>query len=110
MATKGIIVDIEEVIKRTGLRKTLILEFAKRELIDIISEGGKDFVYEEEIDKMKFLSTLIDELDVNMEGAEIILDMRQQLLTIENTLYRILNHLKESWPDAYNEVLELLKD
>jgi|GEM_PF-1299082 len=62
----------------------------REEIIQIASEG----IYsEEEVDSARLARTLMKELDVNLEGVEVILHMRKNMIEMQRHFKDLLQEL-----------------
>src|SRR6188768_3606479 len=79
-------IEIEEFCTYHGVQVTLIREFADFGLVHLQEQEQKAFVPADEIEKLERLIRLHDELGINKEGLEIILNMRDQLVSLTTEL------------------------
>ena len=88
-------IAIEEFCTHHGVQVTLIREFADFGLVQLREQEQKAFVPEEEIEKLERMIRLHSELGINKEGLEIILNMRDQLVSLNSELETIRYRLKQ---------------
>ena len=88
-------ITIEEFCTHHGVQVTLIREFADFGLVHLQEQEQKAFVPAEEIEKLERMIRLHSELGINKEGLEIILNMRDQLVSLNSELETIRYRLKQ---------------
>lgn len=88
-------ISIEEFCTHHGVQVTLIREFADFGLVHLQEEAQKALVPEVEIEKLERMLRLYNELGINKEGVEIILNMRDQLVSLNSELETIRYRLKQ---------------
>jgi chaperone modulatory protein CbpM len=88
-------IAIEEFCTHHGVQVTLIREFADFGLVHLQEQEQKAFVPAEEIEKLERMIRLHSELGINKEGLEIILNMRDQLLSLTSELQTIRYRLRQ---------------
>ena len=88
-------IAIEEFCSHHGVQVTLVREFADFGLVHLQEQEQKAFVPEEEIEKLERMIRLHSELGINKEGLEIILNMRDQLVSLNSELETIRYRLRQ---------------
>jgi chaperone modulatory protein CbpM len=88
-------IAIEEFCTHHGIQVTLVREFADFGLVHLQEQEEKAFVPAEEIEKLERMIRLHSELGINKEGLEIILNMRDQLVSLNSELETIRYRLKQ---------------
>jgi hypothetical protein len=88
-------IAIEEFCTHHGIQVTLIREFADFGLVHLQEQEKKAFVPEAEIEKLERMIRLHEELGINKEGLEIILNMRDQLVSLNSELETIRYQLRQ---------------
>ena len=88
-------IAIEEFCTYHGIQVTLVREFADFGLVHLQEQEQKAFVPAEEIEKLERMIRLHSELGINKEGLEIILNMRDQLISLNSELETIRYRLKQ---------------
>jgi hypothetical protein len=63
-------------------------------LIDVISNEGNDFLSAEKLNELEKIIRLHYDLDVNMEGIDVILHLLKQLENAERELGQLKSRLK----------------
>jgi hypothetical protein len=72
-------IAVEEFCNHHGVEVMLIREFADFGLIQLSVQENKEFVPDEEVSRLERMLRLFQELEVNKEGIDIILHMREEL-------------------------------
>ena len=88
-------IAIEEFCTHHGIQVTLIREFADFGLVQLQEQEQKAVVPAEGIEKLERLIRLYNELGINKEGLEIILNMRDQLVSLNSELETIRYRLRQ---------------
>ncbi len=88
-------IEIEEFCTHHGVQVTLIREFADFGLVHLQEQEQKAFVPADEIEKLERLIRLHSELGINKEGLEIILNMRDQLVSLNTELKAMRYRLRQ---------------
>ncbi|MBC7196002.1 MAG: helix-turn-helix transcriptional regulator [Deferribacterales bacterium] len=60
------------------------------------SEGNTRLYSDEDIEKLKFILTLTRDMGVNLAGVEIILNMKEQIESLQNQIDMLLSYIKEN--------------
>jgi chaperone modulatory protein CbpM len=72
-------IAIEEFCSHHGVEVMLVREFADFGLIQLTRQEDQDFVAPEEVSRLERMLRLARDLEVNKEGIDIILHMREEL-------------------------------
>ena len=85
---------LHEVTERYGLTTADLESFAGEGLIEIKSTADDDRVISaDDADKARVARFLLDELDVNLAGAEVIVRMRAEMIAMQRQFGKILETL-----------------
>lgn len=72
-------------------------QYEKMELIKPSRTEGNTRLYsEEDIERLKLILTLTREMGVNLAGVEIILNMKEQIETLQNQIDMLLQYIKDN--------------
>jgi MerR family transcriptional regulator/heat shock protein HspR len=84
-----------QVIEVFGFNEELLIELEREDLVYTVEmESMPERVYPpDQFDRLRVISNLINELDVNLAGVEVILEMRDNMIRMQ---------------DQFNEILETL--
>ena len=88
-------IAIEEFCTYHGVQVALLREFADFGLVRLQQQNQQDYLPAEEIEKAERMLRLHAELGINKEGLEIILNMRDQMLSINSELETIRYRLQQ---------------
>ncbi len=70
-----------------GLHEQSIRMYERRGLIAPLRSAGNIRRFsDDDVERIRFIKRLIDDLGVNLAGVEVILHMRQQLLEVQREL------------------------
>jgi chaperone modulatory protein CbpM len=72
-------IAIEEFCSYHGVEVMLVREFADFGLVQLHKAENQEFVPDEEVSRLERMLRLSQELGVNLEGIEVILQMREEL-------------------------------
>lgn len=84
-----------DIAKKLELKPDRIKEWCERELVVVSKEGEKEFFVEEDLERFRVIKNLIDDLEVNLEGVEVILGMRNKMIGMELWLREVFKILDE---------------
>lgn len=87
--------NITDIAKKLELEPDRIKDWCERELIVASKEGGKEFFVEEDLERFRVIKNLIDDLEVNIEGVEVILGMRNKMIGMELWIREVFKILDE---------------
>jgi MerR family transcriptional regulator/heat shock protein HspR len=86
---------ITEVIKICNVPQTFIDTLERERIIEPIMRRKLKFYSPDQVDRVRVAHLLIEEMGVNLEGAEVALHMREQMIAMQrqfNELLRLLGH------------------
>ncbi len=90
---------ITEVVKICGVDEEFIYRLEEERLIRSVSRRKQKLYSLDQVDRVRVAHTLMADMGVNLEGAEVALHMREQMITMqrqfEHVLRELLNELKE---------------
>lgn len=85
---------ISEAVKMTGTDEVTILSYEREGLVEPVMEEGERLYSDEHIERVMMIKRLIDDLGVNMAGVEVILNMREQMLSMQREFEKIIDEMK----------------
>jgi len=96
---------VEEVIKILNVDENLIAELEKEEVITLVSaeDGTGKLLPGQELDKIRVAKVLMEEMDINLPGVEVILRMRQNMFEMRRQFDDILKDLAEEIRKRINQ-------
>ncbi|MCX5874651.1 MAG: MerR family transcriptional regulator [Deltaproteobacteria bacterium] len=85
----------DQVLEIFGVQESFLDELEREELIICsILECAEDKVYPvDQIERIRIISTLVHELEVNLPGVEVILQMRENMILMRRQFDQILQAL-----------------
>src|SRR5882672_7300026 len=84
---------ITEVTKICNVDKIFVTRLEQEKLISpIVRRGGKAYSIDQ-VDRVRVARLLIEEMGVNLEGAEVALNMREQMIAMQRQFNEILHLL-----------------
>ena len=84
---------ITEVIKICGVDEKFVLRLEQEELISPVVRQKKKVYPPEQVERVRVARLLIEEMGVNLEGAEVALHMREQMIAMQRQFNDVLRRL-----------------
>ena len=84
---------ITEVIKICGVDEKFVADLERERIVQPVIRRNLKVYAPEQVDRVRVARLLIEEMGVNMEGAEVALHMREQMIAMQrqfNELLRLL--------------------
>ncbi len=94
-------VSLEEAAHRCRLRREVVEFLVDADLIPVIEQGGQRYIETLWLEELRRARRLLEDLEVNLPGVEVILRMRHHLIYLADYL-----EYRESY---YQERLEQLR-
>jgi MerR family transcriptional regulator, heat shock protein HspR len=88
-------IEITEVIKICKVDKDFIQQLERESVIQPVVQRSRKLYSPDQVDRIRIANLLIQEMGVNLEGAEVVLNMREQMIAMQR---------------QFNEVLRLIGD
>ena len=88
-------IEITEVIKVCKVGKDFIQQLERESVIRPVVQRSRKLYSPDQVDRIRIANLLIQEMGVNLEGAEVVLNMREQMIAMQR---------------QFNEVLRLIGD
>ena len=89
----GKFLRITEVVKICGVDEDFVIRLEKEKVIYPIVRRSRKLYPLDQVDRVRVARLLIEEMGVNLEGAEVALHMREQMIAMQrqfNELLRLL--------------------
>jgi MerR family transcriptional regulator/heat shock protein HspR len=85
----------QQVIEIFGVQESFLDELEREELIKcaIVECCQEKIYYLDQIERIRIISNLVNDLEVNLPGVEVILEMRQNMITMRHQFDQILEAL-----------------
>ncbi len=82
------------IIELTKIDETLLASYEEAGLITPKNEGGESFYSHEELEVIEMIERLTSDLGVNLPGVEVILNMRGQMLAMQQEFDRVIDDVR----------------
>jgi MerR family transcriptional regulator, heat shock protein HspR len=86
-------IRITQVIKICGVDQKFVDDLERERIVQPVIRRNLKFYAPEQVERVRVAHLLIEEMGVNMEGAEVALHMREQMIAMQrqfNELLRLL--------------------
>ena len=84
---------ITEVVRICGVDREFVIRLEKEKVIYPIVRRSRKLYPLDQVDRVRVARLLIDEMGVNLEGAEVALHMREQMIAMQRQFNEILRLL-----------------
>jgi DNA-binding transcriptional MerR regulator len=84
---------ITEVTKICGVDAKFVMRLEQEQVIHPIVRRSRKLYPLDQVDRVRVARLLIDEMGVNLEGAEVALHMREQMIAMQRQFNEILRRL-----------------
>jgi MerR family transcriptional regulator/heat shock protein HspR len=81
---------ITEVTKICGVNRRFVTRLERERIIAPILQRNEKFYPLDQVDRVRVARLLIEEMGVNLEGAEVALHMREQMIAMQRQFNEIL--------------------
>ena len=88
---------ITEVIKICGVDEEFILRLERESMIRPVIRRRQRLYPLDQVDRVRVARLLIEEMGVNLEGAEVALHMREQMITMQHQFDKLLRLIGEGF-------------
>jgi|SRR5215468_5297146 len=82
---------ISEVVTVCSVTKEFVLSLEQESLITSVTRKKEKVYPVDQVDRIRVAHNLMGELGVNLEGVEVALHMREQILTMRRQLARMIS-------------------
>jgi DNA-binding transcriptional MerR regulator len=84
---------LTEVVRIYGVDKAFILRLEREQLISPVVRRKEKVYPPVDVDRIRVARLLIEEMGVNLEGAEVALHMREQMIAMQRQFGALLRRL-----------------
>ncbi len=84
---------ITEVVESCGVNEEFVIRLEKEKVIYPIVRRERKLYPLDQVDRVRVAHLLIEEMGVNLEGAEVALHMREQMIAMQRQFNEILRLL-----------------
>ncbi len=88
---------ITEVIKICGVDEEFILRLERESMIRPVIRRRQRLYPLDQVDRVRVARLLIEEMGVNLEGAEVALHMREQMIAMQHQFDKLLRLIGEGF-------------
>lgn len=99
-------IAIEEFCQHYGVEVRLIQEFAEIGLVQLHTNQNRQVVPASEVKQLERMLRLALDLDLNPEGIDVILNMRQELQRLRRKTQRLQNRLRQLEQERHWNLLD----
>ena len=85
---------LAEVIKVCGVDRHFIIKLEQANVITTITRRQVKYYPLDQVDRVRVARLLMEDMGVNLEGAEVALHMREQMIAMQRQFDQILRSLK----------------
>ena len=85
----------KQIIEILEVEETFLDRLVDEDLVHpLLKEPGSEAVFpQDQVERIRIITNLVRELDVNLAGAEVILEMRENMIRMQNQFDEILRLL-----------------
>ena|SRR2546422_10253732 len=88
---------IIEIVKICGVEEEFILRLERENMIRPIVRRRQKLYPLDQVDRVRVARLLIEEMGVNLEGAEVALHMREQMIAMQHQFDKLLRLLVDEF-------------
>lgn len=81
---------ITEIIKICGVDREFIRQLERESLIQPVTQRRRKVYPTDQVERIRVANLLIQEMGVNLEGAEVVLHMREQMIAMQRQFNEVL--------------------
>ena len=85
---------LKQILSNTDLKEEDISIFQEEGLIDVRIKDDERYFFDEDIEKIKIIKRLRDDLGVNLEGIDVILHMRNKIIAMQDNFLDFIDEIK----------------
>ncbi|HPA83514.1 MAG TPA: chaperone modulator CbpM [Deltaproteobacteria bacterium] len=88
---------VREVVEILNIDEEFIAALQREDIITLMRDDsrGENLLRRQEIDKIRVAKVLIEDMDINLPGVEVILGMRQNMIDMRRQFDDILKDLAD---------------
>lgn len=79
-----------EIVKICGVDEEFILTLERENVIRPVVQQKEKLYPPDQVDRVRVARLLIEEMGVNLEGAEVVLNMREQMIAMQRQFDKLL--------------------
>jgi MerR family transcriptional regulator/heat shock protein HspR len=89
---------IAEVVKICGVDQDFLHHLERESVVRPIFRQRRKLYPPDQVDRVRVAHVLMEELGVNLEGAEVVLHMRAQMIALQRQLGELMRRLERTKP------------
>ncbi len=86
---------ISEVVEICGVDEAFVRRLERERLIRALTRENRKLYSLDQVDRVRVAHLLISDMGVNLEGAEVVLHMRDQMIAMQRQLRDLMRRLNE---------------
>ena len=87
--------QITEVTRICGVDRAFIDQLERERIVQPVMRRNLKVYASEQVDRVRVAHLLIEEMGVNLEGAEVALNMREQMIAMQRQFNEVLDLLRQ---------------
>ncbi len=87
---------ITDVVDLCGVDKEFVRRLERERVIHALIRENRKLYSFDQVDRVRVAHLLIEEMGVNLEGAEVVLHMREQMITMQRQVKELVRRLSET--------------
>ncbi len=87
---------ITEVVEICGVDREFIARLEEEQLIEPVVRSKAKYYPREQVERVRIARLLMHEMGVNLEGAEVALHMREQMIAMQRQFKEVLRKVAQS--------------
>jgi len=87
---------ITEVAEMCGVDREFVVRLEEEQVIQPVVRSNAKYYRRDQVERVRIARLLMHEMGVNLEGAEVALHMREQMIAMQRQFNEILRRLAQS--------------
>jgi DNA-binding transcriptional MerR regulator len=87
---------ITEVVEMCGVDRQFVARLEQEQVIEPVVRSDAKYYPREQVERVRIARLLMHDMGVNLEGAEVALHMREQMIAMQRQFKEILRKLAQS--------------
>ena len=87
---------ITEVVEICGVDRAFVARLENEQVIEPVVRSKAKYYSREQVDRVRIARLLMHEMGVNLEGAEVALHMREQMIAMQRQFKEVLRKVARS--------------
>jgi len=86
---------VNEILELCGVKKDFVIRLERERLIEAVKRRKGKVYSQEQLDRVRIARVLMEEMGLNLEGVEVVLHMREQMIAAQRQFLILLRALAE---------------